>query len=197
MDEGVITYDIKYLEDEKTNPIITLLPTQMVYKFKENNYIQRVEGWMGIFIMAGINYEEEKKHSALLKIMNEKYVYVGDLAFGYDEYPGMEIEYVNETKMIAGFKCKKANIVFKNGEYENFSVFYCDEFDIKDPNFFNPFKSIPGVCMEYTYELFGITTSLTAVKFENIEVDPVEFEVPSEYKNVSKDEMEEVINNLM
>lgn len=197
MDEGVLTYDITYLEDEKQNPIITLLPTSMTYKFKENSYLQKVEGWMGIFSMAGISNVENGTHSALLKIMNEKYVYDGKSAFGYNEYLGMEIEFVNETKMIAGFKCKKANINFKDGEFENFSIYYTDEFKVTDPNFFNPFKTIPGVCMEYRYEMFGITTSLIATKFENIEVEDEDFIVPAGYNRVSKEEMEEVINNLM
>ena len=118
--EGQVEYSLEYLEDEKAKPIISLLPTTMVYQYKDDNYIQEVEGWMGIFKMAGIKNMSENYNAALLKIMADKYVYKGDLAFGYDEYPGMKIEYTQETKDIAGYKCKKANIIFPNGEYENF-----------------------------------------------------------------------------
>ncbi|GAB4300263.1 MAG: hypothetical protein Kow0068_23590 [Marinilabiliales bacterium] len=196
-DEGQIEYQIEYLEDSKEKPIVSLLPTTMLYQFKDNNYIQEVEGWMGVFKMAGIKNVNEDFNAALLKIMADKYVYKGDLAFGYDEYPGMKVVFTDETKEIASIKCKKANIVFDGDEYENFSVYYTDKINVENPNQFNPFKEIPGVLMEYQYELFNITTHLVATKVDQIEIDETVFEIPSGYKSVSKDEMEEVINNLM
>ena len=45
--------------------------------------------------------------------------------------------------------------------------------------------------------MFDITTKLTAIRVEKIEIADEEFEVPAGYEKVSKEEMEEVINNLM
>ena len=67
-DEGIIEYDLKYLEDENQNPIISLLPTTMSFQFKDNNCIQSVEGWMGIFKMGGIYNNDEQLTTAFLKI---------------------------------------------------------------------------------------------------------------------------------
>ncbi len=196
-DQGIIEYDLKYLEDENKNPIISLLPTTMTFQFKDENLSQSVEGWMGIFKMGGIYNAEDQTTTAFLKIMADKYIYQGNSAFGYNEYPDMQIEYVDETKEIAGIKCKKANITIPGGEIEQFSVYYTDKIKLEKANLFNPFKEIPGVLLEFQYEMFDITTSLTATKIEQVEVDDAIFEVPSGYKKVSKEEMEEVINNLM
>ena len=196
-DEGQVTYELKYLDSEKEKPIISLLPTELEYKFKDDNYMQQVEGWMGIFKMAGLANRDKNQNSALLKIMADKYVYQGDAAFGYNEYNGMKIEFTKNKKDIAGLKCKEALVKFPNGEYEDFKVFYTDEIKIENPNFFNPFKEIPGVLMEYQYEMFGIKTKIKAIKFEPIEIGEEEFEVPEGYVNVPKEKMEEVINNLM
>ncbi|MFH2094583.1 MAG: hypothetical protein ABIJ16_02690 [Bacteroidota bacterium] len=197
LDQGIVEYEITYLEDDKQNPIISLLPTTMEFKFKDNNYSQKVEGWMGIFSMAGLCNKDKNEYSALLKIMSDRYVYQGKAAFGYDEFSGMKIEFTKETKVIAGFTCKEANIVFPNKEYEDFKIYYTEEIELENPNFFNPFKEIPGVILEYQYEMFDITTKLIAIRVEKIEITDDEFEVPADYKKVEKEEMEEVINNLM
>ncbi len=196
-DEGIIEYDLKYLEDENKNPIISLLPTTMSFQFKDNNCIQSVEGWMGIFKMGGIYNNDEQITTAFLKIMADKYIYQGNSAFGYNEYPDMKIEFTDETKEIAGFKCKKVNIIIPDSEIENFSVYYTDKINLENANLFNPFKEIPGVLLEFQYEMFDITTSLTATRVEQIEITDETFDLPVGFKNVSKEEMEEVINNLM
>lgn len=195
--QGLIEYNLKYLEDENKNPIISLLPETMTFQFKDNNLSQSVEGWMGIFKMGGIYNINDKTTTAFLKVLADKYIYQGESAFGYNEYPGMKIEYVDEVKEIAGFKCKRANIEIPGGEIENFSIFYTEDIKLDNANLFNPFKEVPGVLLEFQYEMFDITTCLTATKVEKIEVNDEIFEVPAGYKRVSKEEMEEVINNLM
>jgi len=195
--QGLIEYNLKYLEDENKNPIISLLPETMTFQFKDNNLSQSVEGWMGIFKMGGIYNIEEQETTAFLKIMADKYIYQGKSAFGYNEYPDMKIEYTDEVKEIAGYNCKRVNIEIPGGEIEKFSVYYTDEIKLDNANLFNPFKEIPGVLLEFQYEMFDITTSLTATKVEKIEINDEIFQVPAGYKRVSKEEMEEVINNLM
>jgi len=54
LSEGTIEYEMKYLQSEKENPLISLLPTTMTLKIKDDKSIQKVEGWMGVFQMAGI-----------------------------------------------------------------------------------------------------------------------------------------------
>ena len=66
IDEGTIEYDIVYLQDEKDNPLISLLPTTMSLKFKDELSIQKIEGWMGIFQMAGIADRGNNKRDAIL-----------------------------------------------------------------------------------------------------------------------------------
>lgn len=195
--EGVITYNLVYLDDEKDKPIISLLPDEMVFTYKDNNIIQRVDGWMGIFSMIGIIEPETKTKYALLKIMNEKYIYKvteDGSGFGYNLMEGKTIEYTDITKEIAGFKCKNAIVKFEDLEFD---VFYTEDIIIENANWNNPFSEIKGVLLEYQISMFDINTKITATKVENIEVDPEIFNVPEGYKSVPKEEMEEVINNLM
>ncbi len=194
--QGVITYELKYLEDEKDKPVISLLPTEMKFYYKDNNTCQKVEGWMSIFSIIGISDFKTGTRYALLKIMADKYMYksTGNTAFGYDEMKGKKIKFTKETKEIAGYKCKKAIVEYKGDEYE---VYYTDKIKIKDPNWNNPYKEINGVLMKYQISMFGIKTEITATKVENIEIDDNNFVVPDGYNEVTKQKMEDVINNLM
>lgn len=195
-DQGVITYELKYLEDEKDKPVISLLPTEMEFYYKNDNTCQKVEGWMSIFSIVGISDFKTGTKYALLKIMADKYMYKsnGSTAFGYDEMKGKTIKFVDETKEIAGYKCKKAIVKYKGDEFD---VYYTDEINIKNPNWNNPYKEIKGVLMEYQISMFDIKTEIKAVKVENIEVDDNVFVVPDGYNEVTKQKMEDVINNLM
>ena len=195
--EGVIEYKLEYLDSSDDKPIISLLPTEMKIQFKKGYYIQSVEGWMGIFRMAGVNDVKAKKRSALLKIMNKKYLYEvkGNTdAFGFNPMLDKKIELTKEVKEIAGYKCKKANITWNNYD---FVVYYTNEIRIDEPNWNNPFPEIEGVLLEYQYEMFDIKTKVTATSVSKEEIPDDVFIVPEGYKNVSKKEMEDVINDLM
>ncbi len=197
LSEGIITYSLEYLDDENETPIIDLLPTEMTITFQKNYSIQVVEGWMGIFRIAGIRHNKENSKTALLKIMADKYIYTvsGDgEAFGFNPMKGKKITYEKETKIIAGYTCKKATVKWNNETYE---VYYTNEIKINDPNWNNPYSEIDGVLLEYQIDMFGIRTQITAEKVEEKDIEDETFDIPADYKKVSKKEMEDVINKLM
>ncbi len=200
-DEGCIDYDIKYMQSQNQNPLISLLPKTMSFKFKDNSTVQRIEGWMEVFIMAGITNAETQEKSAFLKILNNKFYYATNLngpTFGFDKFSGMKIEYVeSETKVVAGYLCKKADITFSNKDIPPFSVYYTNEIDIKEPNLNNPFSSIDGVLLEYQMIFQGIPMCIVANKVEFVNVEDEEFEIPTGYEKVPMETMIETINELM
>lgn len=195
--QGVIQYKLEYLDDPNENPIISLLPTEMEIIFKDGFFLQEVKGWMGVFRMAGINNKKTGTKSALLKLMNKKYLYQVDKnteGFGFNPMKNKKIEFTDEVKEIAGYKCKKAKITW---EELNIDVFYTTEIKIDEPNWNNPFPEIEGVLLEYQYDMFDIKTKVTATAVLQEEIENTAFEIPTGYKNVSKKEMEDVINELM
>jgi len=198
IDEGEINYKLVYLESDKDKPIISILPSTMTVKFNKHFSIQKVDGWLGFFSLTGISDYKKGKDYALLKILEKKYIYEknsGEGSFGYKELPGMNIKYVNETKIIAGYKCKKALITLPDSTLDTMIVYYTDQINIKNPNWNNPFKQINGVLLEFQMEQFNIKTKITANYVKSIEVPDKEFEIPSGYKRVTKREMDKVIND--
>ncbi|HSH51659.1 MAG TPA: hypothetical protein VK982_08035, partial [Bacteroidales bacterium] len=46
--EGFIEYNIEYLNDTLNSFMIGLLPQKMIIKFKDNNTLNKIEGFSGI-----------------------------------------------------------------------------------------------------------------------------------------------------
>jgi len=72
--EGIIHYELQYLESEDENPIISLLPTEMDIEFKDNFSHQKVEGWMGIFYMGGI-FNPKTKRTVKVKLIESEFAH--------------------------------------------------------------------------------------------------------------------------
>ncbi len=200
LDEGTIEYDMIYLQDEKENPLISLLPTTMTLKIKNNNSIQKIEGWMGVFQMAGIARRDENYKAAYLKIMGEKYVFETTMdgpAFGFDEYKKMKLVPSDSVKIIAGYKCKAYDVFLDDSAAVAFTVFYTNEIKLDNPNCNNPYQQIDGVLLEYQMKFQKIPVHLIARKVIKEDISDDEFVVPDGYQKVSKEKIQEVINNLM
>lgn len=198
--EGVIHYDITYFESDGENPLIALLPTSMQIKFKNNSSCGQIEGWMGIFKSSYISNFDKKTNSSLLKVMDKKFnfeVKFGEPSYGFDEMPGVKIDITKETKMIAGYKCTRAKVTYGEAKKDTFSIFFTKDIIINNPNWNNPFKTIDGVLMEFQASMRNVRMKCVASKVEEVKVPDTEFQVPAGYRNVSREEMEKLIGDLM
>ena len=195
--EGVIHYDIKYLDDPNEFAIITFLPNTMTYTFKENKSVQKVEGWGGVFRMIGIADSESGKVVALMKIIADKYMRkskITENSIGYDPIDSLSITYTGDTKNIAGYSCKEA---VAEADGQKYTLYFTDEIHIKNPNWNTPFKNIDGVLLEYQIKLFGINTRITATKVEKIPIEDNAFDVPEGYALVPMDTIRNTVKKYM
>jgi hypothetical protein len=74
--EGYIEYNIEYLDDSLDSFMVGLLPKKMTIKFKNNNTINKIEGFSGIVSFTHIQNYRDKKNITLVKVLNKKYKYV-------------------------------------------------------------------------------------------------------------------------
>ncbi|MBN2683205.1 MAG: hypothetical protein JXR58_11905 [Bacteroidales bacterium] len=200
--QGMIVYEITYLQDESENSLISLLPDSMIYKYKGNSIVQIIEGWGKVFTMMGIVDYEAGTNSALVKVLGKKYHFESPLSseerFGFDPLNGMKIEYVDETKEIGGFQCKKAVVHFTDTILTSpIELYYTEDIKIEKPNRNNPFEEIQGVLMEYQMSFQKIPMVFKFKYIEKIKVDDSEFKVPDDFEKVTKDEMQQFINTLI
>lgn len=198
IDEGLIKFNIEYLDDEKENPVISLLPTEMTLKFKKSSTVAKINGFFGVFSMSYITDATKNINLTLLKIMDKKYMYEIDTsgqAVGYEQMVGLQVQKTQNTKMVAGYLCYEARIVCPEGR-EGFSVYYTNDLDIKGSNKYNPFKDIDGVLLEFRANLNNINMKFTAKEVVETKIENTEFSIPEDYKKVSKDEMQAIVDGF-
>lgn len=197
--EGYIEYDIEYLDNSIDNFMKGLLPKKMTIKFKNNNTINKIEGFSGIVSFTHIQNFREKKNITLVKVLNKKYMYVeklNDKSLFFEDLPGMIIEPQDTTKEICGFMSKKAKIIIPDSNIEPFYIYYTDDIIINNVNAQTPFKSINGILLEFQLKLYDMPMRLTASKIQEAEISSEDFEIPKDYDSINKKTMIEIIELL-
>lgn len=192
--EGIIEY--KAAAVDPSSSLASFAPSKMTIKFKEDKSRVELSAAMGLFSTAFISDPHEKKLTQMIKLLNKKYVHIADekeIAQDNAIANDMIIEETNETKLIAGYNCKKAIVKFKDNKKPEFSIYYTDEISIADPNWSNPFYSINGVLMEYQMERHGLELRFEAQSVKKAEVEEEEFVRSKEYQVISRQEMEDLL----
>ncbi len=194
--EGLIEFDAKVVDE--ANPMASLAPSKMTIKFKNNHSAAEMSAGMGLFTTSFISNPEKKSLTQLVKLLNKKFSLVqseAEIKKENEQY-AMEIIPTKEMKVIAGYNCKKAHVTLKDEFGTEFDIFYTDELDIKNPNFANPYNMIDSVLMEYQLKKFGLEMRFTAKMVKPEEIEDSTFELPTDYKPISQQEMNELFEGL-
>lgn len=197
LSEGTIEYKIVVLDSN--NPMAKFAPDKMVIKFKNNlSYAQVIAG-MGLFETDFINDEPDKKIVQMVRLLNKKVYYTADTSSVNEELsrtPKLIITPSNETKVIAGYKCKTANVTYGDGKLPPFKIYYTDDIELENPNWATPFKDIQGVLMGYCINRYGFYMQFTASKVEPESIDDDIFKVPAEYRKITKRQIDELYKSF-
>ena len=106
-------------------------------------------------------------------------------------YNSIRFETVDETKTIAGYKCKKA--VAKTADGKSFLVYYTPDLLVTNKEYNPTFTNLPGLAMEYEIESGSMIFKFTVAK---INADPVlvsKFDFPkSGYRMMTYEENQEL-----
>lgn len=113
-----------------------------------------------------------------------------------EKTPDPKIEYTNETKMIAGYECKKAIVTTTNKDKkeEKMDMWYCEK--IENPNKdgvgrgANIYKGIKGMPFEYSMNQQGLKILVTAKEVSTDPVSDSKFTLSTDgYKMMTMDEI--------
>jgi hypothetical protein len=198
--QGVITYKVTYLKSELKNISTSLLPKTMTQKFRQHMSMNTIEGFFGRFTLSNISDGKRKTNTTVLKILGKGYTYSGtsgDYGCCFDPFNGMVIGFTDKKKQIAGYNCDHAFATFPGVSADTFEIWYTKELGLENPNVNNPFAQIDGVLLEFNLHLKNLRLRLEAEKVEHISVPWSDFEAPEDYKNCSKQRMEEILNALL
>jgi GLPGLI family protein len=196
---GKIDYKITYLNADLNKKTMSILPSRMKLMFNDKQAANNIEGFMGIYRLNAITNFHTRKCSTILKVLDKQYLFNGrrdEQMCCFDTMEGMEIQETNETKIIAGFNCKKS-IIRLPATNETFDIYYTDEIDLKHPNSTNPYKNVKGVLMEFELNLLYLRMRFVAEKYQALGNNDFKNKLPEDSKVVSRDQMTQIMNKLM
>lgn len=197
--EGEIVFDVEY-PDLGNSSMASVYPKEVTVKFKGGNTNSDFTTGMGMVSMVNVANYEKKEVIQLLKIVADKKaaVYsqaVIDSVIQHDaKYTITKVE--GQTKQIAGYTCKKAIMEIGTSGKMKFDMYYTQDIDAKNCNWWSPFKEIDGVLMDYHAVKYGIHMHLIAREVKTVPVEDKEFLFPTTYKEISVAEMDGILNNL-
>jgi len=190
--EGVITYKITYPDSKYTESQLAMFPKLMTISVKGNKAMTEINTTMGNQREI-IDYVEKTK-IGLIDLMGQKFA-VKQTAEEIEKENSAaakpKVELTNETKLIAGYTCRKAIVtVEENGTKTTYEVYYTDEFGSQFANFDNPiYKDISGVLMEFTMKTQQFTMKFSVSNIEKKTISSKIFEIPPDFKLTTQEEL--------
>lgn len=196
--EGTVTYSLEYQDLPAEMAMMeAMLPDEMTTQIKGDK--TRIEQSLGMG-MSQVTIMDTKKESGvlLMDMMGQKMA----VEMSKEEAEKMnkksadaekpEFKYLDETKEIAGYKCKKAIATVK-GQGE-MTVFYTDELPSGMSKHYEGLKGFP---LEYTIDAGQFKLKMTAktVKKETLGADL--FNIPDGYQKMTFAEFEKAMGGMM
>ena len=190
--EGVITYKITITDSKFSESQLSMFPKSMTVSVKGTKSKTELSSGMGTQIE--ITDYSDKTKTSLLNMMGQKYAIkqtAEEIKKENEKEPKATVELTGETKTLAGYMCKKALVTTEqDGEKTTYEVWYSEELYMKDMNFDNPvYKDINGALMEFTTKTPQFSMKFVVSGIEKKSIAAKEFEIPSDYKLTTKEEL--------
>jgi len=191
---GTITYSMSYESSELTQVQIAKMPKSVQVKMYGN--MSRVTTVSGPMTIIQIDRPDDNKKIMLFEMGDKKAGMTlpdsladSDTTKLYD----VQIDFSGDTKVIAGYTCKKAVVTFTpkdsvDAEEQTVAVFYSDELDDGSTNAENSYKGIPGLLLEFYQVTPKMTTKFMATEVKKGGVKELDFFFPSDFKEFKSEE---------
>ena len=192
--KGVITYKITYNMPDMDPQMASMLPKIMTYYVSGDMAKIEINAPMGksINIIDGVN----KVAYDLMDMMGQKYYIkqsTEEIESEIAKESEPELKFIDETKEIAGYDCKKVIVTVESeGKPVTFTVYYTPEIGSKALNFnTSMFKDIDGMLMEFEMNEGPMQMKFEAISVEKKKLKDSDFEIPEDYKETTRDELME------
>ena len=193
--EGVVEYDAAVVD--KQHPMAGLVPNSMSMFFKQGLYCSEMTT-MGVFTSKFIANSKEKTFITMVKVFDMKNACIENekqIKGEKDAYK-LNFKHTKDTKIIAGYKCKRVIATRESDPSDVFDVYYTEELDVKKPNYSTPYDSLKGIVMQFRLQKFGMEMEFKAKSVRKEDIPDSMFDLPGFYKVVSKAEMDAFFKSI-
>jgi hypothetical protein len=191
-----IKYKIEYLDDRAGDIPTKILPGQMDAYYTDYFVLSRIEGFLEQFTLTQIADLKRERVTTMLRFFDSRFYYEGkngELPVAIIEPDKMDCTLTGETTLIGGLHSERVEV--DTGE-EQYNIYLTKDFEVRRPNITTPYRCIDYPLSEFRVQLSLLKMHLSCKEFETKTIDSNLFEVPPEYRLVSKQDMEHIINSL-
>lgn len=189
--EGKVTFEITIDNAEEMNDqMLAMMPKEMVVYFKGDNSRGEMDMMGGKVIT--ITDGKTGESTSCMDIMGKKQAIKStkeDAEKEREKLGEYEVKHSDETKEIAGYKCKKATVVFKDPEKSGpIDIWYTDELEASNSAKYS-WKGIDGYMMEFSVNQKGMGMKFTCTEVKKQEVKDDMFKIPEGYTVMTQEEV--------
>lgn len=187
--EGTVKYGVEVQGENIDAATRAQMPTEIGVYYKESK--SRTEMITPMYSVISLSNTADGSMTQMFDMMGMKFYVVQtaeDLAkLKGEDYVKPEVKLMDESKVIAGYNCKKAEIT-KDGE--TMEVFYTNEISVPaDNNSQYQVEGIEGILMEYVMEQQGMTMTFRVKEVKKGKLSGSLFSVPSDFEKKTMDEL--------
>lgn len=189
--EGKITFEIEMNNAEEMNDqMLAMMPKEMTVFFKDG----KSRGEMNMMGGKVISITDSKAGETVscMDIMGRKQAIKTTKQDAEKEKSQMgeyDVKITDDTKEIAGYKCKKAIITFKNSQDKEGSmdIWFTNELEASNSEKY-AWKGIDGYMMEFSVDQRGMAMKFTCTEVKKEAVSDDLFKIPEGYTVMTQEE---------
>jgi GLPGLI family protein len=163
---GSIVYQVDYPEQKNNAFLYNILPKETEISFQDGvikNDISQANLFNFMLIDCNNKYLDlyhQYGDDGYNVKMNEN-----EINSMIHNLPKYSIKFISESRDIAGLKAQKAIATSKDNPNDKIELWYTEEIEIPNPNWYNPYRDVPGVLLVYSVTQFGIKMNYKAISF--------------------------------
>jgi len=187
---GSITYKLTY-PSSATGALAASLPSTVIMQISGNKarFELTLPNGKQTFIVNG----DETTVTRLMDIKEGKF-FIRKTKEDFLKEEAPVVVPLKETKSVAGYKCKSAEISVKDraGKVQKSTVFYSEELGNNNIYFNTVAKGVKGILLDFDYNGMMIPLHMTATEINPGRISNKTFEIPAEYKETTEAKLQQM-----
>lgn len=195
--EGRIIYSIEYPDHKDNFFLYSILPKEMELNFKGDKMESRIEkANLKNVLLVDCNKKSVAAYFQYGEDASNVELNVSDIEEMLHDQKKYTIRFTKEKDTIAGFNVKKAIATAVKDPSDKITLWYTNEIEIKNSNWYNPFKEVPGVLLAYSIDRYGIRMEFKAKRFEAIEIADESLKLNKTGRRIQYSEYNKILGEL-
>lgn len=201
--QGTVEYAMSFPDMDPDGLTAGMLPETSTLSFDEDHQSIDLSAAMGIFKTSMVVNTPGRVVEYHMSVMGKSIVAElkpRDLSIFNKTRPTLAVVHTMAVDTIAGLPCRQAYLIYDDIGCPEAEVWYTEGLEVSTPNWYGPFKEIPGVLMRYELEQHNIRMRLEAKAVKLCPVGAEKFALRPGHQPVSPEvfyqQMDEVLGTL-